>query len=333
MPKSPNQKSKLLYLMKIFLEETDDSHALTLAEIKKRLLDYGISTERKSLYDDFECLRDFGLDVVQERHVRSATYHIGNRLFENSELKLLVDTVQSARFVPKKKSKTLIDKLASLASSYDAQQLQRQVYVAGRIKAENNKIYYNVDTIQNAIAANGQIRFRYFSWTVNKKPQLRHDGAYYQVSPWALCWDNENYYLIAYNSQDHDIRHYRVDKMLDVQEANAAREGRETFRQLDMAAYEQSMFSMFAGQKMSVEILCTNGLANPIIDQFGQDVMIQKKDEQHFVAKATVAMSRQFLHWVMALANDSGDEAVIIGPPSAVEAAKAEAMRVAGQYS
>ena len=195
MAKSSNQKLKLMYLMKILLEYTDETHSLTMEEIKTKLKLYDISAERKSLYNDIESLRLYGLDIIGTKEDRTYSYHIGNRQFELAELKLLVDSVQSAKFITEKKSNDLIKKIEAFASRYEAIQLQRQVFVAGRVKTMNESIYYNVDRIHSAIADNFQITFQYFQWNVDKKMELRHNGIWYKVSPWSLSWDDENYYL------------------------------------------------------------------------------------------------------------------------------------------
>ena len=223
MSKSSNQKLKLIYLMKILLERTDETHGITMPEIIDALAAYDISAERKSLYNDIENLRVYGLDIIGTQEDRTYSYHIGNRQFELAELKLLVDSVQSAKFITAKKSNELIKKIEGLASKYEASQLHRQVFVAGRVKTMNESIYYNVDRIHTAIAENSRITFQYFQWNVDKKMELRHDGALYDVSPWSLSWDDENYYLIAYDSSEGMIKHFRVDKMLHIKSNGKAR--------------------------------------------------------------------------------------------------------------
>lgn len=192
-----NQKLKQLYLMKILLENTDETHSMTMPEIVSSLKAYDITAERKSIYDDIEALRLYGMDIIGEKSGKTYLYHIGSRDFELAELKLLVDSVQSSKFITAKKSNELIEKIERIASKYEAKQLQRQVYVAERIKTMNESIYYIVDIIHNAIANNVKIKFQYFQWNVDKKQELRHGGEYYLISPWALSWDNENYYLIG----------------------------------------------------------------------------------------------------------------------------------------
>ena len=323
-----NQKLKILYLMKILLEKTDETHSITMTEILESLEAYGVSAERKSVYSDIENLRLYGLDIIGEKEDKAFSYRVVSRQFELAELKLLVDSIQAARFITAKKSNELIKKLEGLASKYEASQLQRQVYTAERIKTSNESIFYNVDTLHQAIASNAQISFQYFNWDIDKKQVLRKDGALYQVSPWALSWDDENYYLVAFDSAEDKIKHFRVDKMLRIGLLPEKREGKDSFKRFDMGAYANKMFGMFSGEEETVKILCRNELAGVMIDRFGKDVMLVKADEEHFYVNVKVAVSRQFLGWVMAL----GEGAKIVGPEKVVLEVKKEIERLVGQY-
>ena len=213
MPKSQNQKMKLLYLIKIFNEKTDEKHPISMPGLIEELARYGVNAERKSMYDDIECLQMYGMDIIYKK-MRPAGYYLGKREFEIAELKLLVDSVQSSKFITARKSQELIKKLEGLTSHYEAGQLQRQVYVNNRPKTMNESIYYNVDKIHTAIAANSAIKFMYTEWTIEKKLEPRHNKRKYNVSPWALVWDDENYYLVGYEKHNAQIRHYRVDKLI-----------------------------------------------------------------------------------------------------------------------
>lgn len=329
MAKGNNQKLKIIYLMKILLENTDEEHSITMSEMIAALESYGVSAERKSVYSDIENLRVFGMDIIGEQRDRTFYYHVGSREFELAELKLLVDSVQSAKFITAKKSNELIKKIEGFASKYEASKLQRQVYVSGRIKTMNESIYYNVDKIHTAIGANSKITFQYFQWDVNKKMVLRKGGAIYEVSPWALSWDDENYYLIAFDSKEDLIKHFRVDKMLHIDVKNEKREGREHFQKFDMAAYAKKTFGMFAGEEQTVKILCENSFAEVIIDRFGKDVFMVPVDDSHFAVSVDVAVSKQFLAWVIAL----GEGVKIVEPESVVEQMRGEAERLLQQYS
>ena len=224
MYKRQNQKFKLYRLAQIMLERTDDDHYITMPEIIAALGEYEITADRKSIYSDLKDLEVLGIEVEGEPAGKGYHYHVVSRPFELPELKLLVDAIQSSKFITEKKTNTLIRKLEKLVSRYEAMKLQRQVYVSGRIKTMNESIYYTVDAIHNAISENKKIRFQYYQWNVKKEMELRREGAYYCVSLWGLSWDDENYYLVGYDSEAGEIRHYRVDKMLHIRMMEEARE-------------------------------------------------------------------------------------------------------------
>lgn len=328
MAKGENQKLKMLYLVKILSEETDDEHSLTTQDIITKLAKYDVNAERKALYRDFEELKAFGLDIISEQMGRNVYYHLGHRDFELPELKLLVDSVQSAKFITEKKSKDLIKKLEALVSKYEAKHLQRQVVISGRVKTMNESVYYNVDAIHEAISSDKQIRFQYFQWTVKKKMELRKDGAWYVLSPWGLMWDDEYYYMLAYDAEDEMIKHYRVDKMLNIDIVDCKREGQEAFKSFDMPRYSKSLFGMFSGEQTSVTLEGTNDMAGVLIDRFGKDIMLHPIDEEHFSAIVEVAISKQFLGWVIAL----GENIKITAPKAVVEQMQEEAKRLYRQY-
>lgn len=299
--KGENQKLKMLYLVKIFSEETDDNHYLTMPEIVQKLAAYGVNADRKTLYQDFDVLRDFGLDIIAEHEGRSHYYYLGSRDFELPELKLLVDSVQSARFITDKKSSQLIKKLESLVSKYEGSKLHRQVVIAGRVKTMNESIYYNVDKIHEAIASDKQIRFKYFQWNLKKEMELRYDGKWYQASPWSLMWDDEKYYLMVYDSKYGNITHYRVDKMLDIEILDEKREGRKEFEAINIPHYSNMVFGMFGGQEKKVTLEAENGLVSVMIDRFGKDIIIAPVDDEHFQVTVSVAVSNHFFGWIMSL--------------------------------
>ena len=327
MAKGNNQKLKMLYLAKIFMEETDDAHGLTLPEITQRLNGFDVNADRKTLYQEFEELRRFGLDILTDQRGHNTYYHLGCRDFELPELKLLVDAVQSSRFITDRKSHELIGKLEGLVSVHQARQLHRQVLIAGRIKTMNERIYYNVDILHEAINADAQIRFHYFQWNLNTQPVLRHGGAWYEVSPWGLTWEDENYYLVAYDAADDVIKHYRVDKMLDIAPLDKARQGGERFHG-DITRYTNSLFGMFAGEESAVTLEAENDMVGILIDRFGQDIPIAKVDDAHFETRVTVTVSPQFFGWVMAL----GDGVRITAPTPVVRKMREAARRLSQTY-
>ncbi len=301
MPKGAKQKLKLYYLGKIMIEKTDDEHFLTMPEIQKALEGYGVTADRKSLYDDLETLEHLGIEVIGEKSGRSYNYHVGKKQFEIAELKLLVDAIQSSKFITEKKSNALIKKLTGFASEYEAAQLKRQVVVQGRIKTMNESIYYIVDDIYNAISKNKKIRFEYYKWNINKEMERRRDKVY-EVSPWALTWDDENYYLIAFDAKDEKIKHYRVDKMRNIEMSDEKREGKAFFGKFDMASYSRMNFSMFGGKEVRVKILFENELVGVMLDRFGKEIPIHDSDKVGWSETSVdVALSDQFLGWVFSL--------------------------------
>lgn len=322
-----NQKLKIMYLMKIFMEDTDEEHAITLQQIVDKLQSYGVPAERKSLYSDIENLRIFGLDICGYQMDRTFYYQLVNRDFQLPELKLLVDAVQASKFITEKESKKLIKRLEAFASKYQAAQLHRQVYVNGRIKSRNEKNYYSVDNVYRAIEENKKISFQYYHFDVSKKEVLAHDGKTYVVSPWAMCWDDEKYYMVAYDEEAGIIKHYRVDKMIKSDVLNEKRTGKEIFKKENMAQYTHRLFGMFDGEESSVELLCDNSMTDVIFDRFGIDTPIFKQGDNQFKARVKVAVSSHFFGWVMAL-----ERVKIIGPDDVVEKMKKQLMEQYNMY-
>ncbi|MCD8340956.1 MAG: WYL domain-containing protein [Clostridiales bacterium] len=328
MAKRQNQKRKALYLAKIFFEETDENHGLTAGDLIARLQQYDVSVERKTLYQDIEDLRQFGMDIVAMQSGRTHTYHLVSRTFELPELKLLVDAVQSSKFITERKSRELIRKLETLCSVHDGKQLQRQVLITGRVKTMNESIYYNVDDIHTAINGNCQIRFHYFQWNLQREEELRRGGAWYCVSPWHLLWDDENYYMIAYESASDTIKHYRVDKMRNITVTDAPREGQAKLAAFDPAAYTKRLFGMYAGEETRVTLECENRMIGVLVDRFGKDFPLIQKDEGHFIAYVDAAVSEQFLGWVISL----GSGVQVTAPEAVVERMREEVRRLNEQY-
>ena len=326
--KGCNQKQKMLYLAKIFSEETDDEHYLTMAQIIDKLAAYGVNANRKTLYVDFDELRKFGLDIIATQEGRDHYYHLGVRTFELPELKLLVDSVQSAKFFTDRKSKELIKKLESLVKKKKKKLLHREVVITGRIKNMNEGIYYNVDILQDAISANKQVRFKYFNWGLNKKMVPRKDGAYYEISPWGLVWDRDNYYLIGYDDKEEKIKHYRVDKMDKLSLMEERRKGKKQFKAFDLPKYKTSLFGMFAGDEIEVTLEADNNMVGVMIDRFGKDIPISVVNENHFSTTVTVAMSTQFIGWLVGL----GEGVKVVAPDAVVEKMKEEIHRLIEQY-
>lgn len=311
-----DEKLKILYLRQLLLEETDPEHPLNASQICDAMESrFGYSCNRKTVYADVERLQDYGMKIAQTKG-QNGGYYMEQRDFELPELKLLVDAVQSSKFITKKRSEALISKLGKETSRENAKQLQRQVFIYNRIKTGNNAIYKNVDAIHAAIQNNLQIGFRYCEWTIEKKLVRRKGGAEYIISPWALTWDDENYYLVAFDAETDMIRHYRVDKMQEIRITEEARLGRDHFENFDLAAYARKTFGMYGGEDRKLTLEADNHLAGVIIDRFGTDVMMVPKGEDRFRTVVTVSVSPQFFGWMAGI----GSGIRIAGPEDVREA-------------
>lgn len=294
--KHENQKFKIL-LIRDWLDETDELHPLTVADIIARLEKEGIHAERKSVTDDLLTLSEYGVDIESVAVGKKKGYYLASRPFETAELKMLADSVQAARFLSVRKTNRLIKKLAALSSRGEAALLRRQIYVADRGKSDNESIFYNIDAIHGAIGDNREITFLYWKYDLGKKRVARKNGARYRISPYALVWDDEYYYLIGYDAAEAKIKHYRVDKMTAIRVADTPREGGEAFEALDMTQYTSRNFSMFAGEEADVVLDCDRDMIGVIVDRFGADVSVHET-ETGFSAFVRVAVSEQFFGWV-----------------------------------
>ncbi|MBQ9980502.1 MAG: WYL domain-containing protein [Oscillospiraceae bacterium] len=324
MAKSPNQKLKLLFLARILYENTDENHPMSVQDMISALASNDISAERKSIYDDLEALERFGIDIVRER----GRYYVGQRRFEMPELKLLVDSVQSSKFITENKTLSLIKKIEGLASVHEGRLLQRQVYVRGRVKSMNESVYYNVDELSAAISRDREIRFKYFEYAVTKERRFRRGGEHYVISPFALMWDDENYYLLGYDAPAGILKHFRVDKMSDISSLESRRQGREEFEKVDMSAYSKKVFGMFTGAEQTVRMKFKNHLVGAVIDRFGKDIMIIAADSEHFTVSVPVAVSPQFFAWLFGF----GDEVEILSPQSVRQEMKDRLAAAAARY-
>ncbi len=329
MAKSENQKLKLLYIAQILKETTDVDHPITTKALIERLAELDIKAERKTIYSDMECLRQFGMDIEYLSSRSEGGYYLASREFELAELKILVDMVQSSRFLTKKKSRELIGKLESMAGRHDASQLQRAVYVGNRAKSENETVYYGVDMIHRAIQENKGISFQYFEYTVGKELQFRKGGEPYLVSPYYLTWNNENYYLIGVDERLGEIRHYRVDRMKKIELLKSSRKAQELFREFDIAEYTNATFGMFGGTKTPVLLECHNSLVGVVIDRFGKEQPIRKSGEESFTVRIDVVLSSQFYGWLAGL----GNRARILSPDTAAKDYANYLKKIITQYS
>lgn len=293
-------KARILYIMQELMEKSDEKNKLSTNDLMDMLARNDISADRKTLYGDLEKLENWGMDIIYSKE-KPAGYYVGSRNFELPEVKLLVDAVQASKFITEKKSRELIKKLEKLTSISEAKQIQRQVYIAGRTKTQNEAIYYNVDKINDAILQNRKIRFTYYKWSLDKELVPRNNGKAFEVSPWALTWDDENYYMIGYEKRTDSVKHYRVDKMQQIEIMRSARAGEDAFKDFDIAKFAKSTFGMYGGRLEMVTLECTNDMIGMILDRFGSNIIIQKIDEEHFQFRHEVAVSGQFFGWLVGL--------------------------------
>ena len=321
MPKNPNQKQKILYIMKFFLERTDEEYGVTVADIIDYLDGCGIAAERKSIYSDIETLRDFGMDIVKTKVGKISLFSLVSREFETQELKLLVDAVQCSKFITQKKSRELIKKIESLTSENQAKELHRQVIVANRVKTSNEEIYRNIDSINRAINHKRKISFYYTQWQVSRTGVRkvirvrRHDGQRYLLTPKALTWDDENYYLIAYDADAGILKHFRVDKMEDIVVQEQRADSVKAVDQFDLAAYTKQVFGMYGGELVNVRLRFDDSLIGVVVDRFSDKVFISPNSDGTFTVATEVMLSPQFFGWLFSF----GDQARIVSRKSAKE--------------
>ena len=326
MANAPNQKLKQLYLMKILLEQSDEEHPMSVKDLIGQLRLYGIAAERKSLYADIDRLIEFGINVVTQK-TATVGYFVGDRQFELAELKLMVDAVQSSRFIPVKKSAALIKKIAALGSVHQAKQLNRQVFVDGQPKTINESVFYNVDAIHAAISENKKISFKYFDYNAAKRRVYRKNGELYIQTPVSLCWKDDSYYLIAYSAKHDGFAHYRVDRMSNASVMDEPRDdiGKSRF---DVAEYTKKMFGMYSGEFVRAKLSFDPSLVNVVFDRFGRDIPITEEADGWVTFSAEVSASPVFLGWLLQF----GSRAKIIAPDSLITAMKALIADVSKNY-
>ncbi len=295
MAGNSNQKLKLLYLLQILREETDEDNPIKTADILRRLSDMGITAERKSVYRDIACLQDAGFDII---NTAGSGYFMGSREFEMSEIKLLIDAVQASRFITYQKSASLIGKLKKLVSGNQAAGLDRQLHMAGRKKASNEQIYYVIDAIYDAIAEDKQISFRYLDYTLSGEKHYRSGGNTYCVSPYALVWDDEYYYLFAYYEKRGIMAHFRVDKIDGAKITDKKRLKSEEYKNFDPIKQSETLFSMFGGEEEWVTLSIENSLMGVFVDRFGSDLAIVKVGGEKTTVRFKAAVSPTFLSWL-----------------------------------
>ncbi len=296
MAKGTNQKLKMFYLLEMLNQNTDEEHPMSMKEIIEYLANMGISAERKSIYSDVEELRKFGIDIISD----TKGYYIGQRDFELPELKMLVDSICASKFITEKKSNKLIKKLEALTSRHQGYKLQRQMFIADRVKNVNEGIYLSVDAISEAINDKKKISFKYFEYAPDKKKQFRNNGDNYIVSPYGLVVSDENYYLISHFPKHEKLTHFRVDRMCEIKILDDTAENVENImgKGFSVGEYSKKVFSMYSGESTRVTIVCENKMMNAVIDRFGENVFVQKEDSEHFKISVNVNVSPTFFAWV-----------------------------------
>lgn len=325
MPKSDNQKLKIFYILDYLQRYSRPDHPVRTSQLLSMLeQEHNILCDRKTVYSDIAALQDYGVDIVALPG-KNGGYYVASRNFELPELKLLIDAVQSSRFLTEKKSRELIEKLCSQCSQDDARLMRRDVLVSGRVKSMNETIYYNVDAIQDAIAENRQITFRYFDFGLDGQRQYRNRN--YEASPYGLCQDNENCYLLAHSPR-HGVTSYRVDRMSDIRLSTSPRTPCPELTGKALQEHANRLFQMFSGESASVKLRFHRSLVNVVIDRFGRDVLLIPDGEEHFVFTVDVAISPMFLSWVIGF----GAKAKILHPQSVVDACKAMCREALAQY-
>lgn len=324
MPNQFDSKLKMLYILDILKENTDAEHRIFAPEIIEKLKARGITAERKSIYRDIDTLKTFGFDILNDK----TGFALVSREFELAELKLLIDAVQASRFITGKKRSELTSKLITMTSRHHAKELNRSVKTETSDKETNNSILNNIDWIHSAIIDNKTIRFQYFDWSPEKKQVLRHDGKIYELSPWALVWRDENYYLFAYDHLREKIRHFRVDKMKNITKTEENRKGLEMYSRFDFSKYSGKLFGMFSGNECTVTIKCEDSLAGAVIDRFSTDISIFPSHNGTFNFSVPVILSNNFYSWVLQF----GKRMEIIAPTSVREEMKKLLEDVGGLY-
>jgi len=327
MPRSSNQKIKLLMLAEIFRKETAPEHPLSLSQLIERLNANDIEVERKSLYNDISTLETFGMVIEKTGRSKSTAYYLSNPEFELHELKLLADAVACSKFITEKKSRELIEKIGKLTNRYDAGELKRNVIVSDRVKNANEHIYYNVDSVQRAIKSNRKIKFRYFDFDRKKSKRYHNDGDYSVVSPYALCWRDENYYLVGYYQKYDDVSNFRVDKMEDVVVLEDEKRVPQP-KNFNLNEYTKKRFGMFSGTDTRITLKVHNSLSGVIFDRFGKNITVSIEDDDHFTINQLVTVSYILFGWI----SQFGDKIEIVSPENVREDYKDYLKKILDMY-
>lgn len=316
-----NNKNRILYILKCLWEHTDDDHSSTITDILDYLESLDVHVNRRTIPADIAELQDFGFDIICERSTQNR-YYFGERIFELPELQLLVDAVQSAKFIPMKKSKVLIGKLTGMASTHQADKLKRHLLVDKKVKATNEALYYTVDALNDSINAKRKIEFQYYEYTPKKKKTLKHDGQIYSFSPYDMVWHNDNYYVFGFSDNHDKVIKFRVDRICkpEVTDHPAVRKPKG----FDAATFCKQVFNMYDCDTCMVELKCQNHLMKTMIDRFGESVKVISTGDEYFIIRVEVAPSKTFYGWMFGFAG----EAEIISPEEVKQSYIAQAKKI-----
>ena len=309
-----NSKIKLLYLKDILEKYTDEQHVLNSQEIAEKLHnEYGVDCERKSIYSDIEVLTDYGMDIIRTRSPKNG-FFLASGEFQLAEIRLLTDAVQAAQFITLNKTKDLLQKIERLTSIYQSEQLRRQIYIEKRRKSTNESVYYVIDRLDSAIKRNKKVRLDYTRRRLDEKYAATKEIRSHVLSPYALVWTDDHYYLVANNEKYDNLMHLRVDRISNVEilpmRARSFEEVSEYKNYFDPADYVSKHFQMFSGNPEMVELCCKNEILEQMLDRFGESVHTRYLDDSHFLLRTEAAVTRGLVSWIMQF----GDKIVVRSP-------------------
>ena len=313
MAGNKQQKSKLLHLAEIFLQKTDEEHPLTAEQLIKELNNRGIECERKSIYSDISYLMEFGMDI-EKNSFAGRGYYLADREYQLAEVRLLMDAVQSASFITPKKTRELIKKIENLTSEHQASELAQQVYIDNRNKQSNEEIYYNIDVIHRAIANGKKITFKYRRRDLTVDGRIDFAVKTFVISPYALLWSDDRYYVIGNNQKYDNLMHLRLDRMKNVEEVNEKSRHFSEVSQykafFDVADYANRLFNVYGGETASVEMVCSSDKVEQVMDIFGEDVKWRLRSDGKLSFKFSAAISEGLVSDVLKF----GDSMEVVAP-------------------
>ena len=304
-----NNKTRILLILDLLKKKTDESHALKASDLLESIQNEGLKCDRKTLYDDIRSLTDAGFDII---HEQGGGYKLLSGEFEDAELRLLADAVYSSKFISAGKTRILAEKLKNQTSIYMASSMIRNIY-SSDTKTPNEEVLYNVDTLSRAIQNEKNVEFEYLVWGKDKK--LVTKGKKKRIlSPWALIWQDQNYYLLAYDPEAGKMKHFRVDKMRHVLETQESRQGEDEYRKIDVSSYIEETFSMYGGKQETIILDFPEELIGIAYDRFGTDITQRKGEAGRIIVRTKCYVSNQFYGWLTGL----GPDVKLAGPDTAV---------------